>query len=125
MSPSVVAHAHDLGGLDGIHLLRPPGRRLELSDRAHLVQTVARDADVKVSLQDNLNVTNVQSRIGSDLGQTTSLGEDRVDEFVGFFEEGLESRGSNSSPDTHFSTHLFHFGAQALATTSDLANQLV
>jgi hypothetical protein len=88
-SPSRFILTHDLGGLHSIHLLRPSGCRLELANRANFIQRVARNANVVVALENNLNVANVQCRVWSDLGQAACSGNNAVDKVVGQGENRL------------------------------------
>lgn len=84
--------AHDLGSLNGIHLLRPARRRLELAHRPDLVQTVARHADIVVALQHDLDVADVEGRIGPDLGQPAGRSDDVIHKVVGEVQNGLNVR---------------------------------
>ena len=59
---------HHLCGLDGVHLLGPARRGLELAYCPNLVEGIAGYADVIVAFEDNLDVANVKSRVWSDFG---------------------------------------------------------
>ena len=79
----------NLGGLDGTQLLGPSLRGLDLLDGAQLVRGVARDADVVVAFEDQLQVANLEGGRGAQLGELAGGGDDLVDEIVGDLEEGL------------------------------------
>lgn len=75
--------------MDGIHLLRPTGSGLELAHGADLVERVARDADVVVALEDDLDVADVEGRVCADLGQAAGGCDDVVYKVVCEGEDGL------------------------------------
>lgn len=88
-SASRIVFAHDLCGLDGVHLLSPALRWLELAHSADLVQRVAGHSDVVVALEDDLDVANVECGTGPDLGEAACSSDDIVDEIVGQSQDGL------------------------------------
>lgn len=85
-----VVFAHDLGSLDSIHLLCPSCSWLELPDRADLVQAVTRYANVVVSLQNNLDIANVERRVWTNFCKSTRGSDDIVDKVVSQCENSLE-----------------------------------
>jgi len=79
----------NLRSLDGTQLLGPSLRRLDLLHRAQLVRGVARDADVVVAFEDELQVADLEGGGGAQLGELAGGGDDLIDEVVGDLEEGL------------------------------------
>ncbi len=65
---------------------------MELADSAGLVRGVARDADVVVALQDQLDVAEFEGGRLAQLGETAGARNDRVDEVVGKLEHCLFGR---------------------------------
>lgn len=63
--------------------------RLDLLNGAELVGGVARDADVVVALEDELDVADVKGVRTADFRELASGDSDLVDEVVGDFKEGL------------------------------------
>jgi hypothetical protein len=80
---------HDLGGVDGAHLVVPRGRRVDAPDDARLVERVAGDADVVVALEHRLDVADVERRVRAQLGELAGPDDDIVDKLVGQLEERL------------------------------------
>lgn len=79
----------DLGGLDGRHFLQPTLGGLGLLDGAEIIGCESRDAHVVVALQDELDVTELEGRRGTQLGQATGLGDHVVDKVIGHLEHEL------------------------------------
>lgn len=79
----------NLRSLDGTQLLGPSLRRLDLLHRAQLVRGVARDADVVVAFEDELQIADLEGGGGAQLGELAGGGDDLIDEVVGDLEEGL------------------------------------
>jgi hypothetical protein len=79
--------------MHGLHLLRPPGRRLKLLHRPHLVHTKPGNPDAVVALQHDLDVSDVQGLRGSQLGEAARGGDNGVDEVVGLEYTSVDSLG--------------------------------
>jgi len=79
----------NLCSLDSTQLLGPSLRRLDLLHGPQLVRGVARDADVVVAFEDELQVADLEGGGGAQLGELAGGGDDLVDEVVGNLEEGL------------------------------------
>jgi hypothetical protein len=74
--------AHDLGRVDGAHLVMPGRRRVHAPNDARLIKRVAGDADVVVALEHRLDVADVERRVGTQLGELARTDDDVVDELV-------------------------------------------
>ena len=80
---------HDLGGLDRAHLGDPLRIGLHLAHRPELVTRVAWDTDVVGTLQNELDVADLEHLGSSLLGVARGRVEDAVCERVGETEDGL------------------------------------
>jgi len=88
-SPSPIVLTHDFGGLHSIHLLRPSRRGLELPDRPDLVQAVSRHTNIVITFQNDLYIADIEGRVGANLGEAASRGDDIVDKVIGELQHGL------------------------------------
>ena len=79
----------NLARLNRTHLIDPPLRRLELANSADLVRGVARDTDVVVALEDELDVADLEGLGAAGFGALAGGGDDLVDELVGDGEDSL------------------------------------
>lgn len=81
----------DFGSLDGCHFLKPALSGLGLLDGAKIVGRETGDTHVVITLQDKLNVTYLECWRRTQLGETTGLSDDVVDEIICHLEDELES----------------------------------
>lgn len=79
-----------LSCLHSAHLLCPSRCGLRTADRADFVGAEAGDTDVVVSLENELDVTDLECSRATKLGQTTSSSDEIVDEVICNLEEDLE-----------------------------------
>ena len=81
--------ASKLRSLDCTHLLRPTGGRLGTTHSSNLVAAEARDADVVLALEDELEIADVEGGGAAEFGEATRGGDEIVDKVVCDLEEYL------------------------------------
>jgi hypothetical protein len=99
MLPSVLLRAtgkaikatSELRCLHRHHLLRPPCSWLWATNGTYFISREARDANVVLTLEDDLNVADVESVGTSDFGESAGSCDQVVNEVVGDLQEYLGS----------------------------------
>jgi hypothetical protein len=80
---------HDLGRVDGLHLVHPSRSGNNLPDGTHLIRGVTRDTDVVVALEHVLDVADVELGRVAQLGELACTADNVVDKIVGKLENSL------------------------------------
>jgi hypothetical protein len=80
---------HDFGRTDCLHLVHPAGCRHNLAHGTDFVGSVARDADVVVALQYELDVPDLELRRFAELAKLARAADDAVDEVICKLQDGL------------------------------------
>jgi hypothetical protein len=81
--------AHDFGRIDRFHLVHPTCCWHDLPHSTHFIRSVARDADVVVALEDELEIANVELGRLAELAEFAGATDDVVDKVVGELEDRL------------------------------------
>lgn len=87
----ITLSSRHLGSLHGTHLLSPSLGGLNLSHCSELIGRVARDTNVVIALQNDLDVTNFESGGLAEFGKFAGGDDDVVNKFVGNVEENLHT----------------------------------
>jgi hypothetical protein len=88
----VCLSAHHLGRVDRFHLVHPTCCWHDLAHGTHFVGSVARNADVVVALEDELEIADVKLGRLAQLAELARAADDVVDKVVSELEDRLGLR---------------------------------
>lgn len=89
MQLNITLPPSNLTRLNRTHLIDPTLRRLKLANGTDLIRRIARDTDIVVALEDELDVADLEGLGAAGFGALAGCCDDLVDELVGDGEDGL------------------------------------